>query len=238
MVRAPDVALAFRHPLTRRYISRILIFNRHLPERWFYDFNANTRAIVYDSYSYDFSTPKFTGDLLTNTGYLDQLQYWKTTYGLPNGYKKGDQINPRTSYPCKCRKVRVYYRFAPHCLSLFNISDQPVPMSQRYGMQSLISGVDREDYVFGIDRLSSNYSQSDIIGRHAQNAIKRLANQNKPWIVTVSFENPRKSIGVKFFVLASNFFLICSLGLFARQIHHMLYRKSLLPTTWRTKTIF
>lgn len=184
-----------------------------MPRRWFYepgptapddsyvgyseeDFNQTTRIIAFDGYSEDFAGPVFTGDLSNGDRYRSQIAYWNDTYGIPYTYKDGDQLNPASLWPCMCNSGCARdSHVEPHteCLTTRLLSaDEPILISPRYGASDLLSELDPQGTIFGIDSLPSSHSKTAVLGRHAVAALQRLGPGARPWVLTVSFENPRK----------------------------------------------
>lgn len=144
----------------------------HVAERWLYDFNGTGNAIRFDSYSIDFQMPYFAGEVLSNSRYISQVQAW--TNGTTPDIQDGQQINPRSGQPYT-----------------------PIRLDPLYGQQ-VTEGYDsdkdiEESSAVGLDSLPPQHSLSAFTGTQGELAIRRLAQQGKPWALTVSFEHPRTS---------------------------------------------
>lgn len=146
----------------------------HLPRRWLFDINGTNRAVLYNSYALDFDRPVFSlkGEE-TFLRYSHQLRSWMNGTASQDDFEDGQQINRRTRWPYS-----------------------PFPIDPRYGLPTA-SNVDalnklNEGSYVGIDSLPPENSQTTYTGTQGVLALRRLAQGNQPWAVTVSFENPRK----------------------------------------------
>ncbi|GKY99138.1 hypothetical protein MPSEU_000869300 [Mayamaea pseudoterrestris] len=145
----------------------------HLSPRWFYDLQGKNNAIVYDSYSINYTQPYFSGSLLSNDKYIGQLQAWVKTPPAVSEYAPGQQTNPRSLMP-----------YTPFPLdSLYNQTTVILSDTER-------NNEDNNSTIMGVDAVPSNESLSAYTGTQGMLAVRRLSQGAQPWSLTVSFEHP------------------------------------------------
>ncbi|GKY99188.1 hypothetical protein MPSEU_000874200 [Mayamaea pseudoterrestris] len=137
----------------------------HLPERWYRNTNDTQNAIMYNSYDLEMTTPIFVAETRSVDGYRSQVEYWIAQDNITQSRQPGMQRNPRSK-------------------NLYT----PLKMDPRYG-QPYRKATSNAN-VYGVDSLPALYSQATYTGLQGQLAMQRLAQQPKPWILTVSFEPP------------------------------------------------
>ncbi|GKY90410.1 hypothetical protein MPSEU_000014900 [Mayamaea pseudoterrestris] len=137
----------------------------HLPARWYRSADNSKNAISYNTYDLDMENPIFDGEEEDADEYLKQVAFWVDESDFPQIYQPGMQNNVRTS--CLYTPIKIDPRYQK-------------PYSERAADFSM----------FGVDSLPPKYSLATYTGRQGQLAIQRLAQQSKPWVLTVSFDYP------------------------------------------------
>lgn len=141
----------------------------HIPRRWFFDhWDSEVLAITYDSFSVDLKYPTSEMSRTPGSQYKRQVKAWAEADGRKKVFLDGQQASGRSEWPYT-----------------------PIRLDARYGATKLIPKTP-EFATMGVDSLPSNYSQTTYTGLQGLLSLRRLAQGDKPWVVTVSFENPRK----------------------------------------------
>lgn len=148
----------------------------HLPLRLYNKRSSGTPVISHNDYDYATSTAEFSPDDVWGTIYTRSLAYQNGLGHISKTYSDGQQENTYSKYP-----------YSPTALDARYGAPTQTPLTTSEGYESWETS---QPNVSGKNSLSRDYTSSHFNGDMAIRALDRLAQQDKPFSLTVSFHNP------------------------------------------------
>lgn len=148
----------------------------HMPTTLYYGTGSKQPVISYNDYDYAASEEKFSPGETWGKIYQRSLEYHRGLGDIDKTFLEGQQENTFSKYP-----------YDPTALDARYGAPTNTPLTEAQGYEDWEIS---QPNVMGQNSLSADYTSSHFNGDMAVRALDRLARQDNPFVLTVSFHNP------------------------------------------------